>query len=104
MSNEPRELKAQIWKRDSTNEWVLELSGTINDTAFISRHTEPLTTRVEDVARLPVTYKLLSRYREALVEARREACKLVSPHRNDPSPAQIGRDIISKIESALEVK
>jgi hypothetical protein len=47
-------LAARIWKR--RNEWVLSLSGTINDTFFESRHTEPLTTAPEDVAGLPSLY------------------------------------------------
>lgn len=51
-------LTAKIWKRDSTNEWVLELSGVIGETNFICRHTEPLTTPVEDVAGLPSHYAL----------------------------------------------
>jgi hypothetical protein len=47
-------LQAHIWKRD--NEWVLEISGIINDCNFTSRHTEPLTTAPEDVAGLPSLY------------------------------------------------
>jgi hypothetical protein len=50
-------LKAFIWKRDSTEEWVLELSGAINDTFFINKHTEPLHVAPEDVAGLPSLYK-----------------------------------------------
>lgn len=53
-------ISASIWKRESTQEWVLELSGTINDTDFTSRHTEPLTTRLEDVAGLPSLYSMLN--------------------------------------------
>jgi hypothetical protein len=49
-------LQARIWKRDSTQEWVLEISGSINDTDFTCRHTEPLTTVPEDVAGLPSMY------------------------------------------------
>ena len=45
-------LDAQVWQRDSTQEWVLELSGTINDTSFVTRHTAPLTTTPEDVPSL----------------------------------------------------
>lgn len=50
-------LDAKIWFRESTNEWVLEISGTINDTNFTCRHTEPATTPVEDVAGLPTLYE-----------------------------------------------
>lgn len=46
-------LSAYIWRRESTQEWVLELSGTINDCYFTCRHTEPLSTPPEDVAELP---------------------------------------------------
>jgi len=47
-------LKACVWKRE--NEWVLEIEGTINETYMICRHTEPLTTPVEDVPGLPSLY------------------------------------------------
>lgn len=50
-------LKAFIWKRDSTEEWVLELSGSINDTFFINKHTQSLHVAPEDVAGLPSLYK-----------------------------------------------
>lgn len=50
------ELDAYIWRRESTQSWVLELSGCINDTTFITRHSEPLTTKPEDVASLPSLY------------------------------------------------
>lgn len=56
-STEFHRLKAFIWKRDSTEEWVLELSGAINDTFFINKHTEPLHIAPEDVAGLPSLYK-----------------------------------------------
>ena len=49
-------LKASVWFRDSTNEWVLEIEGSINETGFTSRHTEPATTRPEDVPGLPSLY------------------------------------------------
>lgn len=50
------ELDAYIWRRESTQSWVLELSGCINDTTFITRHSEPLTTKPQDVASLPSLY------------------------------------------------
>jgi hypothetical protein len=48
-------LQAWIWKRTSVEppEWVLDLSGEINDCNFSCRHTEPLSTPPEDVAGLP---------------------------------------------------
>lgn len=49
-------LKAFIWKRKSTEEWVLELTGAINDTCFTTRHTQPLHIAPEDVPGLPTLY------------------------------------------------
>lgn len=46
-------LKAYVWRRESTQEWVLEISGVINNCSFSCRHTEPLTTPPEDVPGLP---------------------------------------------------
>lgn len=54
--SERHELDAYIWRRESTQTWVLEISGTINDTSFIARHSEPLSTPPEDVAGLPSLY------------------------------------------------
>jgi hypothetical protein len=51
------ELNAHIWKRESTQEWVLEISGEINGTNFICRHSQPLTLAVEDVAGLDELYR-----------------------------------------------
>jgi hypothetical protein len=42
--------------RESTNEWVLELRGTIEGCDFVSRHTEPSQTRPQDVPGLPSLY------------------------------------------------
>lgn len=50
-------ITGKVWYRESTDEWVLELEGSINDTHFISRHTEPGNTAPEDVAGLPSLYK-----------------------------------------------
>lgn len=52
------ELQAKIWQRG--DEWILEISGEINDTSFVSRHTEPLTTPKEGVAGLPSLYASLA--------------------------------------------
>lgn len=49
-------LKAYIWKRKSTEEWVLELTGAINGTWFSTRHTQPLHIAPEDVPGLPTLY------------------------------------------------
>lgn len=50
-------ITGKVWYRESTDEWVLELEGSINDTSFISRHTEPGNTAPEDVPSLPSLYK-----------------------------------------------
>jgi hypothetical protein len=50
-------ITGKVWYRESTDEWVLELEGSINDTHFISRHTEPGNIAPEDVAGLPSLYK-----------------------------------------------
>lgn len=60
-TNEDERLDARVWKREPhpdcpEGEWVLEIKGTINDTAFVSCHTEPLTTAKEDVPGLPSLY------------------------------------------------
>jgi hypothetical protein len=46
----------RIWFRESTNEWVLEIQGEINDCSFASRHTQPAHIAPEDVAGLPALY------------------------------------------------
>ncbi len=45
-------INACIWERESTSEWVLELSGSLNGVSFNIRHTQPLSTPLEDVAAL----------------------------------------------------
>ncbi len=42
-------IEGQVWFRDSTQEWILELYGTINDCSFTCRHTAPKDTNPEDV-------------------------------------------------------
>jgi hypothetical protein len=62
------ELDAYIWRRESTQEWVLEISGTINDTNFTCRHPQPLSVPPEDVAGLPYTYGDQPRVTDEMVE------------------------------------
>ena len=50
-------LSAVVYKRHSTNEWILELSGSINDTSFVNRHTQPIEMAPEDVPGLPTLYE-----------------------------------------------
>jgi hypothetical protein len=54
-------ITGSVWFRASTREWVLEINGTINDTNFSYRHTEPASTKPEDVAGLPTIYAFLDR-------------------------------------------
>ena len=50
-------LRAKVWRRDSTSEWVLEISGTLCDTYMHCRHTQPLSVQFEDVPGLPTLYE-----------------------------------------------
>lgn len=47
------ELDAYVWYRDSTDEWVLEISGNINGCSFTTRHIEPGDIKPEHVSGLP---------------------------------------------------
>lgn len=49
-------LRAQVWKRESTQEWVLEIEGTLGDTDMNIRHTQPLSVAYENVPGLPTLY------------------------------------------------
>lgn len=49
-------LEACVWLRESTQEWVLEIQGTINDTGLSSRHTAPKELAPEDVPGLKHLY------------------------------------------------
>ena len=51
--DERYELDAYLWRRESTQEWVLELSGAINDTSFTNRFPVPLSYAPEDAVSLP---------------------------------------------------
>ena len=53
MSDKKYPISGSVWFRESTQEWVLELEGSIEGTYFIDRHTEPSTTLPEDVPGLP---------------------------------------------------
>ena len=61
MSDGKYPITGSVWFRESTQEWVLELEGSINGTYFIDRHTEPSTTLPEDVPGLPSLYEKLER-------------------------------------------
>ena len=49
-------LWARVWKRESTQEWVLEIAGTLGDTDMNIRHTQPLSVAYENVPGLPAFY------------------------------------------------
>ena len=49
-------LDACIWKRASTDEWVLEIEGEINETSLACRHPQPSRLLPEDVPGLPERY------------------------------------------------
>ena len=51
-------LDAFIYKRDSTDEWILQLSGSINDTGFTIRHAESGDLPPEEALGLPTLYGL----------------------------------------------
>ena len=61
-------IAGSVWFRKSTNEWVLELSGSINDTSFVSRHTQPAEILPENVPSLSTLYAPAPQPRE-LTEA-----------------------------------
>lgn len=50
-------LTASVYFRGSTDEWVLEIEGTINDTFLVSRHPAPKALRPEDVPGLYHLYQ-----------------------------------------------
>lgn len=66
MSNKEYPITGRIWWRESTQEWVLEVEGVINDCSFVSRHTQPADVRPEDVAGLPTHYDTVQVLAQAL--------------------------------------
>lgn len=49
-------LTGRVYWRGNTNEWVLELNGSINDVSFSCRHPQPAEIAPEDVPGLPSLY------------------------------------------------
>lgn len=45
-------LRARLWPRSSTQEWVLQIEGVIGDTDFTYRFCEPISMAPEDAAAL----------------------------------------------------
>lgn len=60
-------LSALVWKRKSTNEWVLEITGTINDSYVTCRHTQPMSQTPDMVPGLDALYKKLENTRPAAI-------------------------------------
>ena len=56
MTDQEYHLDARVYFRNSTQEWVLEISGAINDCHFTNRHTCPKDTAPEDVPALEHLY------------------------------------------------
>lgn len=52
-------MTARVWFRSSTQEWMLEIEGTINDTNMSCRHPLPASTKPEDVPGLLALYTRL---------------------------------------------
>ena len=66
MSKQEYPITGRIWWRESTQEWVLEIDGSINDCSFVSRHTQPAHIKPEDVAGLPTHYDTVQVLAQAL--------------------------------------
>lgn len=66
MSKQEWPISGSVWWRESTQEWVLEITGVINDCSFSCRHTQPAATKPEDVAGLPTHYDTVQLLAQAL--------------------------------------
>lgn len=99
---EVQSLSARIWRRKSTSEWVLELQGVINDTGFTCRHTEPLTTPIEDVPGLPSLHAVNERHEMALddtLRSARELARLLANTSQTQSLASEASRVVRKIDA-----
>ena len=92
MSNGKYPITGSVWFRESTQEWVLELEGSINGTYFINRHTEPSTTLPEDVPGLPSLYGKLAQAEKGLT------CIRDGSYGKYASPAAIARATLAEIK------
>lgn len=54
--NQEWPLRARVWERVSTQEWVLEIEGKLGEVSMSCRHTQPLSVKFEDVPGLPTLY------------------------------------------------
>lgn len=85
--DERYELDAYLWRRESTQEWVLELSGTINDTSFVDRFPVPLSYAPEDAVSLP-NYTEQPAAVDELVLAARELRQRQRDYLSDPKDSR----------------
>lgn len=53
-------VSGNVFFRESTGEWVLEITASINGAEITARHTQPADTRPEDVIGLPALYEATS--------------------------------------------
>lgn len=85
-------LRAQVWKRESTQEWVLEIAGTLGDTDMNIRHTQPLSVAYENVPGLPTFYAQPAPAKPMDLEAAWAAwqvrASLPAPQQATPEPNQ----------------
>lgn len=83
-------LDAYIWKRESTGEWVISLEGSINDTGFFIRHTQPGDLPPEDAVGLPTHYDLLDAA-EKVLEGEPGALDVLAAQveRSQPAPVKM---------------
>ena len=87
------EMKAKVYWRDSTKEWVLEIDGVIGDTSITSRHTQPRSVKMQDVPGLDFTYRKIERL-EALKRRETKRQKVAVIH--DPNQVDLEEAIESR--------
>lgn len=97
-------VSGNVYFRDSTGEWVLEITASINGTRCTARHVQPAGTRPEDVVGLPALYEStpdITQLVEALARCRHEASYSIGG--GDALSIQLGkvRDIVNQTLSAL---
>lgn len=55
------EMKAKVYWRESTKEWVFQIEGVIGDTNMTCRHTAPASVKMQDVPGLGFIYDKIER-------------------------------------------
>jgi hypothetical protein len=92
-----------VFKRESTQEWVLEINGVINDTSFVCRHSQPLTINPEDVAGLPTLYETNKPARVPLSEERIKDLPFKLEGGGWPRMSRALREFAREVERAHEI-